>query len=52
MYLGDVVEQGTRDAVFSDPQHAYTRALFAATPRADVESIKARLARREAGATA
>ena len=52
MYLGDVVEQGTRDAVFSDPQHAYTRALFAATPRADVESIKARLARREAGAAA
>ena len=52
MYLGDVVEQGTRDAVFSDPQHAYTRALFAATPRADVESIKARLARREVGVTA
>ena len=48
MYLGDVVEQGTRDAVFSNPQHAYTRALFAATPRADVDSIKARLARREA----
>jgi dipeptide transport system ATP-binding protein len=48
MYLGDVVEQGTRDAVFSAPQHAYTRALFAATPRADVEHIKARLARRAA----
>jgi dipeptide transport system ATP-binding protein len=46
MYLGEVVEQGSREAVFSDPQHAYTRALFAATPRADVESIKARLARR------
>jgi dipeptide transport system ATP-binding protein len=48
MYLGDVVEQGTRDELFSNPQHAYTRALFAATPKADVESIKARLARREA----
>lgn len=48
MYLGDVVEQGSRDAVFSNPQHAYTRALFAATPRADVDSIKARLAKREA----
>jgi dipeptide transport system ATP-binding protein len=46
MYLGEVVEQGTRDAVFSSPQHPYTRALFAATPRADVESIRARVARR------
>ena len=46
MYLGDVVEQGTREALFADPQHPYTRSLFAATPRADVESIKARLARR------
>ncbi len=50
MYLGEVVEQGTREAVFSNPRHAYTRALFAATPRADVESIKARLARRAAQA--
>ncbi len=48
MYLGEVVEQGSREAVFSNPQHAYTRALFAATPRADVESIKARLAKRAA----
>jgi dipeptide transport system ATP-binding protein len=48
MYLGEVVEQGTREAVFTDPQHVYTRALFAATPRADVDSIKARLARRQA----
>lgn len=52
MYLGDVVEQGSRDALFSNPQHAYTKALFAATPRADVESIKARLAKREAELTA
>ncbi|MEO8757537.1 MAG: dipeptide ABC transporter ATP-binding protein [Devosia sp.] len=48
MYLGDVVEQGTRQAVFANPQHAYTKALFAATPRADVEHIRARLAKRAA----
>jgi len=48
MYLGDVVEQGTREAVFANPQHPYTQSLFAATPRADVEHIKARLARRAA----
>jgi dipeptide transport system ATP-binding protein len=48
MYFGEAVEYGTRDAVFTNPQHAYTKTLFAATPRADVESIKARLARRAA----
>lgn len=48
MYQGEVVEYGPRDRVFSDPQHAYTRALFAATPKATVESIKARLARKAA----
>jgi dipeptide transport system ATP-binding protein len=46
MYYGEAVEYGARDAVFSDPQHEYTRMLFAATPRADVESIRARMARR------
>ncbi len=29
---GKIVEQGTAKAVFSDPQHAYTRALLAAVP--------------------
>jgi dipeptide transport system ATP-binding protein len=33
MYFGDVVEHGSRDAVFGNPQHSYTRTLFAATPR-------------------
>jgi dipeptide transport system ATP-binding protein len=50
MYLGDVVEQGSRDEVFANPRHAYTRALFAATPRADAAHIRARLARRAAPA--
>ncbi|QDY98978.1 dipeptide ABC transporter ATP-binding protein [Nitratireductor mangrovi] len=48
MYFGEAVEYGSRDSVFSDPQHSYTRTLFAATPRADVESIRARLARKAA----
>ena len=50
MYYGEAVEYGTRDAVFSNPQHDYTKTLFAATPRADVESIKARLAKKKAAA--
>jgi dipeptide transport system ATP-binding protein len=50
MYLGEAVEYGTRDEVFSDPKHSYTRTLFAATPRATVESIKERLARNKAAA--
>jgi len=46
MYLGEAVEYGRRDEVFSNPKHEYTRTLFAATPRADPETIRARLARR------
>ncbi|MGX5830295.1 dipeptide ABC transporter ATP-binding protein [Mesorhizobium sp. 43Arga] len=48
MYFGEAVEYGSRDEVFSDPKHAYTKTLFAATPRADVASIKARLAKKKA----
>ncbi len=44
MYFGEVVEYGTRDEVFGNPQHEYTQTLFKATPRADVAHIKARLA--------
>lgn len=50
MYFGDVVEHGSREAVFSDPQHDYTRTLFAATPRADVETIRARVAAKKRAA--
>ena len=48
MYFGEAVEYGTRDDVFSNPEHDYTKTLFAATPRADVDSIKARLAKKKA----
>jgi dipeptide transport system ATP-binding protein len=48
MYYGEAVEYGSRDEIFAAPKHSYTRTLFAATPRADVASIKARLARKSA----
>lgn len=48
MYFGEAVEYGSREEVFANPQHAYTKQLFAATPRASIESIKARLARKAA----
>jgi dipeptide transport system ATP-binding protein len=46
MNQGEAVEQGTREAVFADPQHPYTRQLFAATPITSVASIRARVERR------
>ncbi|MFB9949706.1 dipeptide ABC transporter ATP-binding protein [Rhizobium puerariae] len=52
MYFGEAVEYGTRDEVFSDPKHEYTRTLFAATPRADIESIRARVAKKKAATAA
>ncbi|WP_136682454.1 dipeptide ABC transporter ATP-binding protein [Falsirhodobacter xinxiangensis] len=48
MYKGEVVEYGTRDEVFGNPQHQYTRTLFAATPEANIDSIRARVERRRA----
>lgn len=35
IYLGHVVEIGTREAIFGTPQHPYTRALLSATPSTD-----------------
>jgi peptide/nickel transport system ATP-binding protein len=37
MYLGKIVEIGTVDEVFNNPQHPYTRALLAAVPVPDPE---------------
>ena len=50
MYFGEAVEYGSRDDVFNDPKHSYTKTLFAATPRVDVEAIKARIASRRRAA--
>lgn len=35
MYLGKVVEFGTRQSVFATPQHPYTQALLSASPTLD-----------------
>jgi dipeptide transport system ATP-binding protein len=43
VYLGRVVESGTRDAIFEAPQHPYTRALLSATPVADPRAKKERI---------
>ena len=43
MYLGKVVEQGTRDAVFDSPKHPYTQALLSATPTVDKAARRNRI---------
>ncbi|MEM7112790.1 MAG: oligopeptide/dipeptide ABC transporter ATP-binding protein [Chloroflexota bacterium] len=35
MYLGEIVEMGSSEAVFANPQHPYTQALLSATPTTD-----------------
>ena len=35
MYLGDLVEIGTAEAVYKNPMHPYTRALLSAVPNVD-----------------
>ena len=40
MYLGRIVEIGSRSAVFENPQHEYTKALLKAVPIADPRKRK------------
>jgi oligopeptide/dipeptide ABC transporter ATP-binding protein len=44
MYLGRIVEVGTRDEVFEDPQHPYTQALLSAIPVPDPTRRRTRVA--------
>ena len=47
MYLGQIVEMGTRAQVFGDPRHAYTQRLIEAVPVPDPahrRAVSARLA--------
>ena len=43
LYLGQIVEIGTRMQVFETPQHAYTRRLLAAVPNPDPLAPRNRL---------
>ncbi|RUW58998.1 ABC transporter ATP-binding protein [Mesorhizobium sp. M7A.F.Ca.US.008.03.1.1] len=45
MYLGQIVEMGTRDQVFSNPRHPYTRRLIEAVPVPDPGKRRSRFAR-------
>lgn len=47
MYLGEIVEIGSRGQIFSDPQHAYTRRLLNAVPVADPKRRNNRRAQAE-----
>jgi peptide/nickel transport system ATP-binding protein len=40
MYLGQIMEQGTTDQIFSPPYHPYTEALLSAVPIADTHVKK------------
>ncbi len=42
MYLGEIVEIGPRDAVFGNPQHAYTKKLMASVPVPDPSRLGVR----------
>ncbi len=43
MYLGEIVELGSSESVFNNPQHPYTQALLSATPSTDTENKSQRI---------
>ncbi|QUI24336.1 ATP-binding cassette domain-containing protein [Vallitalea pronyensis] len=40
MYLGDFVELASKDEIYNDPQHPYTKSLLSAIPVTDLDIIK------------
>lgn len=46
MYQGRIVEEGTAEDIFRDPQHLYTKRLIAAIPDTDVDKVEGNLALR------
>ncbi len=49
LYLGRIVELAGRDALYSDPQHPYTRALLAAIPVPDPRREREKPRARQSG---
>ena len=43
MYDGEIIEFGPSEAIYADPKNDYTKKLISATPKDDVESIRARM---------
>ena len=43
MYLGEIIELGTSESVFDNPQHPYTQALLSATPTPNPNSKQKRI---------
>lgn len=43
MYLGKVVEQGTREQLFENPKHPYTLALLSSTPQLSPDKRRVRI---------
>ncbi|KEO81583.1 ABC transporter ATP-binding protein [Tumebacillus flagellatus] len=43
MYLGKIVETGTADELFENPQHPYTQALLSAVPQPEVAATRERV---------
>lgn len=43
MYLGEIIEEGEVEEIFSDPAHPYTKALLSAVPSPDPARSKVRI---------